>query len=130
MVDNSPTRWTEPEWGFPKGRRNNYETDLICAIREYEEETGYLEQDFEIIQNILPYEESFIGSNYKSYKHKYFVARSVNSIAKFPFQPGEVSNIGWFSYDTAVKKIRSYNVERKELLCAVNSMINDSYISF
>ena len=32
--------WTEPEWGFPKGKRNLYETDLNCAMREFNEETG------------------------------------------------------------------------------------------
>ena len=32
--------WDEPEWGLPKGRRNNYETNLECAIREFTEETG------------------------------------------------------------------------------------------
>ena len=30
-----------PEWGFPKGRRNYKEKDLIVRIREFEEETGY-----------------------------------------------------------------------------------------
>ena len=32
--------WNEPEWGFPKGRRNLYEKDIDCAKREFEEESG------------------------------------------------------------------------------------------
>ena len=74
LIKESKTRWIETEWGFPKGRRNYNEKDLTCAIREFEEETGYKKDDINIIYNILPYEEIFTGSNFKSYKHKYFVA--------------------------------------------------------
>ena len=74
LIENSKTRWQTPEWGFPKGRRNYQENDLHCAIREFEEETGLNKQDLKIIRNIIPYEEIFLGSNYKSYKHKYFIA--------------------------------------------------------
>ena len=41
IKNESKTNWDEPEWGFPKGRRNYQEKDMICAIREFEEETGY-----------------------------------------------------------------------------------------
>ena len=58
--------WTQPEWGFPKGRRNYHEKDLTCALREFEEETGYSKSNLKIIQNILPLEEVFTGSNYKN----------------------------------------------------------------
>ena len=40
IVDNSETKWEETEWEFPKGRRNQNEKDIICALREFEEETG------------------------------------------------------------------------------------------
>ena len=42
--------------------------------REWEEETGISKHDLMIIKNILPYNEVFIGSNYKSYLHRYFLA--------------------------------------------------------
>ena len=35
LIENSTTRWAEPEWGFPKGRRNYQEKDLDCALREF-----------------------------------------------------------------------------------------------
>lgn len=43
LVDGSDMygHWTEPEWGFPKGKRNMYESDLDCALREFNEETGF-----------------------------------------------------------------------------------------
>ena len=41
LIQQSTTNWTEPEWGFPKGRRNYQESDLHCALREFSEETGF-----------------------------------------------------------------------------------------
>ena len=43
--------------GFPKGRRNYQERDMICGLREFEEETGYDKNDLINITNILPLEE-------------------------------------------------------------------------
>jgi 8-oxo-dGTP pyrophosphatase MutT (NUDIX family) len=125
LISKSKTAWDEPEWGFPKGRRNNYESDVMCALREYEEETGYDRQDLNLIKNIMPYEEIFTGSNYKSYKHKYFVAKSNKSSQKRPYQESEVSNIAWFTYEEAMHKIRPYNVERKNILILVKSMLEE-----
>ena len=68
VIEDSSTTWVEPEWGFPKGRRNYQERDLHCALREFEEETGYRKSELKVIQNLLPLEEVFTGSNYKSYK--------------------------------------------------------------
>ncbi len=45
LMEETNTSWIEPEWGFPKGRRNNQETDLDCALREFKEETEYLQND-------------------------------------------------------------------------------------
>merc|ERR1712167_450966 len=101
--------WVETEWGFPKGRRNYNEKDLTCAIREFEEETGYKNDDFNIIYNILPYEEIFTGSNFKSYKHKYFICKLKNNVVnKTGFQKSEVSDMQWKSYKECLDSIRPY----------------------
>jgi len=129
LVEQSTTKWLEPEWGFPKGRRNNYETDLACAIREYEEETGYICTDLKLFKNIIPYEEIFVGSNYKSYKHKYFVATSKSSVnARHPFQVSEVSALKWYTFNDALNIMRPYCDERKEVLTLVEDMLSDDYI--
>ena len=67
IITNNPTKWMEPEWGFPKGRRNPHETDITCASREFQEETGLYRQDFTIIQNTYPISETFFGSNQVHY---------------------------------------------------------------
>ena len=128
LIQSNTTTWIEPEWGFPKGRRNNYESDCMCALREYEEETGYDRKDLDLIKNIMPYEEVFIGSNYKSYKHKYFIARSKGSVPIHPIQDSEVSKLQWFTYEEMLSKIRPYNTERKQLVALVYSML-DEYIT-
>ena len=60
IINESATKWTETEWEFPKGRRNNKEKELDCALREFEEETGINKNKITVIKNILPFEETFI----------------------------------------------------------------------
>ena len=93
-----------PNGGFPKGRRNYQEKDIYCAIREFTEETGFDGSALNIISNLMPYEEVFIGSNLKCYKHKYFVGLIENNIKPmFKFQDTEVSKVEWKSLDDCKK---------------------------
>ncbi len=128
LIQECPSSWEEPEWGFPKGRRNPYENDFVCALREYEEETGYDKRDLVMIKNILPYEEIFTGSNYKSYKHKYFIAKSTHSLQRHPFQESEVSDLKWFTFDEAIQKIRPYNIERINIIQLLKRTLSDYII--
>lgn len=118
--------WHEPEWGFPKGRRNVQENDYDCALREFSEETGYSTSVLHNIRNILPFEEIFIGSNYKSYRHKYYIMHipyhdSISSGK--PYQKSEVSGMEWKSYTKCMEDIRSYNLEKKRILTNVYQCI-------
>jgi 8-oxo-dGTP pyrophosphatase MutT (NUDIX family) len=125
LVDESDTQWTEPEWGFPKGRHNNLEKDLPCGLREFDEETGYPAFCVNILYNILPYEEIFTGSNYKSYKHKYYVGYiDKDQQPKKRFQESEISKLEWCSYEDSVKKIRPYNLEKLKVLHNVDKLLN------
>ena len=123
LVRCSSTAWDTPEWGFPKGRRNVNESDLACALREYEEETGYSRKHVHIISNLLPYEEVFIGSNYKAYKHKYYVAFNAQPAPTKYVHCNEVSDMKLFTYEEAVAAIRPYNLERLNILSKVHAML-------
>ena len=126
LIENSKTSWEDPEWGFPKGRRDNCENDIKCAIREYMEETGHDDRSFEVIQNILPYEEIFTGSNFKSYKHKYYLAYvKNNNIDNNNFQKSEVSKIKWCNYDELLKTIRPYSLEKIKIIKNVHETLNE-----
>ena len=117
--------WEEPEWGFPKGRRNNQENDYECAIREFCEETGYPENYLIHVQNIVPFEEIFTGSNYKSYKHKYFLMfmNYDNSLKCGDFQKSEVSKMEWKNLDDCLMCFRPYNLEKIRIIKNIDSFL-------
>lgn len=124
LVDLCDKKYSEPEWGFPKGRRNYHEKDIVCGLREFEEETGYKKSDIEIFNNIVPFEEIFTGSNYKSYKHKYFVGIiSNNTIPLANFQIYEISEIKWVPIDDVYKYIRDYNYEKTNIINDLNKLL-------
>jgi ADP-ribose pyrophosphatase YjhB (NUDIX family) len=129
IVNMSKTKWRETEWEFPKGRRNQKEKDLDCALREFEEETGISKTDIKIIENVLPFEEMFIGSNHKSYKHKYFLAvmdksnDTDNNLNNY--QKTEVSKLEWKTIDNCLESIRPYNLEKKELIQNINKVLQE-----
>ena len=118
-------RYTEPEWGFPKGRRNAYESDYDCALREFAEETGYLASKVTNIRNIIPFEETFTGSNYNSYRHKYYLMYMDYDASLEPHahQKSEVSSVAWKTYDDCIACIRPYNLEKKQILTNVVNCI-------
>lgn len=117
--------YDEPEWGFPKGRRNYNENDYDCAVREFCEETGFSSKLLHNLQNIVPYDENFTGSNFKSYKHKYFIMymKYENSLVMNNYQKSEVSKMQWMDLNECNEKIRSYNLEKKMLIKKVNNCL-------
>ena len=131
LIQMTEPIWTEPEWGFPKGRRNYQERDYDCAVREFCEETGYSPNKLIPLKNIQPFEEIFIGSNYKSYKHKYYVTymKYDDTLSSRLLQECEVSESSWMTVDKCETAVRSYNVEKKRVLLSVDKMLSDNYLS-
>ena len=126
MVHNSPTRWTEQEWEFPKGRRNFRENDIDCALREFEEETGINKKSITIIDNLVPYKEYFIGSNFKSYKHKFYVASpDLDEYDLTKYQRSEVSNIEWKTIPQCIESIRPYSLEKVRIVDNIQQMLKN-----
>lgn len=119
------TQWDEPEWGFPKGRRNFNETDLNCALREFSEETGFNINKLKLIENIYPFEENFTGSNYKSYKHRYFITYMdyKDTMNMDNYETSEVSRMEWKTYDDCLTSIRDYNLEKQNMLTKIHNML-------
>lgn len=124
LIEESVTSWQTPEWEFPKGRKNHHEKPLDCALREFSEETGYLKSDIRVIDNIVPFEEVFIGSNFKVYKHKYYLAILTGSVIPANmFQSSEISAIEWKTIDECLDYIRNYNIEKIQMLKNINRLI-------
>jgi len=131
LINQTKPIWIEPEWGFPKGRRNYQERDYDCAVREFCEETGYKIDQLTLLKNIQPFEEIFTGSNYKSYKHKYYVTymKYENTLSSRNLQTCEVSESRWMSIEESISVIRSYNVEKRRVLIAVEKMLLSNCLS-
>jgi 8-oxo-dGTP pyrophosphatase MutT (NUDIX family) len=126
VVRLSKTEWNETEWEFPKGRRNFQEKDLECALREFEEETGYSTNDIDVVENLMPFEELFIGSNHKCYKHKYFLAYMKDKIDILQnYQRAEVSKLEWKTVEQCLESIRPYHLEKKQLIININKVLNE-----
>jgi hypothetical protein len=69
------------------------------------------------IENIQPFEETFMGSNYKSYKHKYYLMKMKGNVTNIKqFDNTEVSKIEWKTYKECIECIRPYNLEKKALI--------------
>lgn len=119
LIEESKGNWDEPEWGFPKGRRNNNESDFDCAIREFQEETRFNNTDYKLL-SLKPIYETFVGSNNKEYKHIYYIAESNNNNISIDHsylpQSIEIGDIRWVSYKEATKLIRSYQSAKLKAL--------------
>lgn len=129
LIASVPSKFSEPEWGFPKGRRMRGETDVQCAEREFFEETNIPKEAYEIVPN-LTFSETFTGTNNVRYKHIYFVAimkdsKIMNLKQKFTSnQRREISSIGWKSLTECKHVTRPHYVERKKMISELAQRIS------
>ena len=121
----------EQEWGFPKGRRKLKESDIDCAVREFCEETRLTSNDIQILEDILPFEEIFFGTNNVLYKHTYYIAKIIDKDIPISVdqncveQMREVRALNWFCYEEVLQRIKLYNIERHQIIQKTHSIIMD-----
>lgn len=122
----------ETEWEFPKGRRKLHEKDILCALREFEEETSISKNLITIDEINRQYEEIFIGKNKLRYRNIFYLASySLNNINDVFFnsenidQIKEIKDVKWFDYDVICSKI-SDKVEKMELFKRIHLQITKS----
>ena len=137
ILDSSvESEWVQPEWGFPKGKRNLNEQPLECAIREMQEETGIQANAYKLCDhesmNRPPAIELFQGTDGRKYKHIYYYAQLTEPhlYAENPtidstnlLQVREISEIKWCTYEDCLKRIRSYNTAKLQLIEKVHLSI-------
>ncbi len=129
-IKNSHKNYESSEWEFPKGRRNINENNFNCAKREFQEETSYNSDDYDIINNIYPFTESFMGENGVRYKYIYYIGILTN-FEKKPVidlnnknQVGEIKDIKWFTIKESLNIIRDYHHSRKKLINQISSLLD------
>ena len=130
LISETIYNFKEPEWGFPKGRRNSREKNIDCAKREFCEETNIEDCEY-IIINMTPLEETYMASNNLKYKHIYYISQ-IKDNNLVPYinndnlsQKIEIGDIKWVSFNNAMLKIREYNIEKKNAL--LNLHMNIKY---
>jgi len=130
-VNNVTSNWEFAEWGFPKGRRNIKEENISCAIREFQEESNYPDDDFIILKNIKPLEENLVGTNGINYKHIYYIAlATTNKSPSIDADNNEIGDINFFTYDDAISIIRQYHVEKQKILTQLYIYIINTLIEY
>ena len=105
-------------WEIPKGRMDKGETDLISAIREFEEETNITKDKYRILFNEGTISYTF-SDNGVRYKYIYYLAVTNNKLdPQYDYNNNhmisEISNIRFLSseYIRALNNNRLYKVSK------------------
>jgi 8-oxo-dGTP pyrophosphatase MutT (NUDIX family) len=130
LLRQEPAVYYSPEWGFPKGRRDPHETDVQCAFRELEEETGIAEDELWKVGNVAPLIEQFYGSNNIHYRHSYYIAQYVSQRdivfdALNTEMAREIGGLVWKSLDEALVLLRPENVEKRGIIVQLASLLRN-----
>lgn len=131
LLDSCYTKYTTPEWEFPKGRRNNRETNMKCAVREFEEETDLTDEEYILLDNVVPLSEEYVGSNGVRYKHIYYIAfykgsRDLKINKERYEQYTEISDIAWLSFDECLKILRKEQITKIDIINKIR-LINKTW---
>lgn len=126
ILNKIKNSYNNPEWEFPKGRRNDNENNIDCALREFEEETGISKDNITILDKINPIIENINGLNDKKYKITYYIGILNNDVdlkmdENNIYHKIEIGDIRFLNYYETNKFIREFHEEK---LSIVNSIIN------
>jgi 8-oxo-dGTP pyrophosphatase MutT (NUDIX family) len=131
-INKSDKRYKYNEWEIPKGRRNLNESNKCCAIREFEEETNVTINDYNIYDNIMPFEESYTGSNNINYKNVYYIALLKNNInlninKNNENQLHEVKDIKWINVNNYKDYVRDYSDYKLKVMQEIFEFLHSDY---
>ena len=116
-IAESTAAWTETEGEFPKGRKSYQERDQMCALREFEEETGVSSAMLQLVSNVVPLEETYTGTNGKAYRHRYYLGFIADADVDLSmYQRSEVKEARWMGLEAAMAAIRPYHAEKRRVL--------------
>jgi ADP-ribose pyrophosphatase YjhB (NUDIX family) len=131
LSENNLSSFEEAEWGFPKGRRNSNEKNIMCATREFNEETSLGFDHLHILERLSCAEEEYIGTNGIKYKHIYYLASSDKELdltINNDYQIYEIGDMAWFTIPEALEKIRPYNDKKISMIKQIYFFLINLYI--
>jgi len=126
FISNLKPKYLFNEWGFPKGRRELYESDIICAIREFEEETNIKENMYNLLEGCTKIKENLVGTNGINYLHNYYLAiLNSEKIKNIDTKNREIGNIKIMSFNECIEAIRPYHTNKIKIIKILNELINE-----
>jgi 8-oxo-dGTP pyrophosphatase MutT (NUDIX family) len=124
IINNLKPKYLYNEWGFPKGRRELYESDIICAIREFEEETNIKENMYNLLESCSKIKENLVGTNGVNYLHNYFLAiLNTDKINNIDSTNREIGNIKVMTYNECIENIRPYHINKLKIINILYELI-------
>lgn len=111
ILETTTSQVLEPQWEFPKGRRNSSnENNVDCAVREFEEETAIHRSKIFLSGKICPITLEKLGCNGVLYRSVYFIAKCIDRVdltALNDTQKREISAVSWFDYNGVVARLHN-----------------------
>ena len=99
--------------GISKGRRNLKESDIDCAKREFEEESGYKGNEYKVLDETKYFEEIFSGTNNIRYKHIYYIGKAINDKTNLNIDKNN------FSQFSEIKKLNGLHLKKEQKLLEI-----------
>ena len=121
MDDLVNSEYTFNEWGFPKGRRELYEENLACALREFKEETNIQNINYVYIYKSI--QENLIGTNNIKYIHNYFISNIDDNIENN--SNNEIEEIKLLSLSECLQLLRPYHKDKINIVKILYNILND-----
>lgn len=126
ILENAKPLYSFNEWGFPKGRREMYESDMICGIREFEEETALNENDYIILDKCKSIRENLTGTNNIEYAHNYYLAIINNNNYNCVDETNrEIGQTKLLNLNESLECIRPYHINKKKIIKKIYMIVND-----
>jgi ADP-ribose pyrophosphatase YjhB (NUDIX family) len=128
LLENFNPLYKFNEWGFPKGRRDTYESDLVCAMREFEEETNYTEDMYNVFEKIGSIQENLVGTNGINYVHNYFLGLiydndQLDTKLKIDINNKEIGDVRIVNIKECINLIRPYHFSKINIIKMIYNLI-------
>lgn len=113
ILNNTTSVMPEQQWEFPKGRRSIHETNVDCAVREFEEETGVNRSCICMSNKYNPMYMDKLGCNGILYRSMLFVAKCIIKIDPYQLmkltaiQQNEVRCVKWLDYGSVITRLHT-----------------------
>ena len=110
-------------WGFPKGKNDKHQNEVMCALREVREETGLSSACVQI----QPFDA--VVEEFKHWTYKYFIAKvpckeAVNrDMTKHTSEGTDISEVVWLTFEDALNLIPPVMEEKRKLLISLNAKL-------